>query len=346
MATNEGARAWRRGLLHVLGLWMLTLSGAAVADVLERVRAHGVVRCAVDGTPGFGGIDPQGRPSGFDVDFCRGVAAAVLGDSEAVEIERINTANKFQALVRGEVDIAFGMATWTYARDLALGVRFVAPTFFDGQGLMVWADSPVRRLEDARGLRICVQEGTTTAANLVDLSRSRDLALRPVLSAMTEERLNRFIRRDCELVSGDRSELAAARATRMADPARWRILDDSLSREPLGPYVVAGDERWFGVVRWVINATQIAELHGLDGETLRRVGDEAGAEQRALAGRLPGFGGALGLDDGWARDLLQQVGHYGQIFERNLGRDSPLRLARGPNRPWRDGGLFFPPPLR
>ncbi|MCQ4348270.1 amino acid ABC transporter substrate-binding protein [Pseudomonas stutzeri] len=346
MTANDKRSGWRRSLLHGLGAVLLALPGLAAADVLERVRGQGVVRCAVDGTPGFGGIDAEGRPSGFDVDFCRAVAAAVLGDSQAVEIERINTANKFRALVRGEVDVAFGMATWTYARDLGLGVRFVAPTFFDGQGLMVWSDSPVRRLADARGLRVCVQEGTTTAANLADLSRSGGLGLQPVLSNMTEERLNRFIRRDCELVSGDRSELAAARATRSADPARWRILDDSLSREPLGPYVAAGDERWFGVLRWVINATQIAELHGLDAAALARVDDDAGMEQRALAGNLPGFGAALGLDDGWARSLLLQVGHYGQIFERNLGSGSALGLSRGANRLWRDGGLFFPPPLR
>lgn len=346
MAGNNDNLRWLRGLLAGLGLVVLVLPGLAAADVLERVRGHGVVRCAVDGTPGFGGVDARGRPSGFDVDFCRAVAAAVLGNSEAVEIERISTAHKFKALARGEVDVAFGMATWTYGRDLALGVRFVAPTFFDGQGLMVWADSPLQSLDDARGSRVCVQAGTTTAANLADLSRSRDLNLQPVLAALTEERLNRFIRRDCELVSGDRSELAAARATRIADPARWRILDDSLSREPLGPYVAAGDERWFGVLRWVINATQIAELHGLDAAGLARLGAEAGEEQRALAGRLPGFGQALGLGDAWARDLLLQVGHYGQIFERNLGAGSPLRLARGANRLWRDGGLFFPPPLR
>jgi general L-amino acid transport system substrate-binding protein len=334
MAGNNGKpRGWR-GLLGCVGLVLLALPALAAADVLERVRSHGAVRCAVDGTPGFGGIDARGRPSGFDVDFCRAVAAAVLGNSEAVEIERVSTAHKFRALTRGEVDIAFGMATWTYARDLGLGVRFVAPTFFDGQGLMVWADSPLQRLEDARGRRVCVQDGTTTAANLADLSRSRSLELQLVPALLTEERLNRFIRRECELVSG------------IADPARWRILDESLSREPLGPYVAAGDERWFSVLRWVINATQIAELHGLDGAALARLGEEGGDEQQALAGRLPGFGQALGLGDQWARDLLLQVGHYGQIFERNLGRDSSLGLARGPNRLWRDGGLFFPPPLR
>ena len=334
---------WRVATL-LAGLWLA--AGGVAADTLARVQERGVLRCAVDGTPGFGGIDASGRPAGFDVDFCRAVAAAVLGSGEAVEIERINTANKFKALVRREVDIAFGMATWTYARDLQLGVRFVAPTFFDGQALMVWADSPVQRLEDARGRSVCVQAGTTTAANLDDLSRSRGLALRPVLAAQTEERLNRFIRRDCELVSGDRSELAAARATRLADARRWRLLDDSLSREPLGPYVAAGDERWFNLVRWVINVTQLGELHDLGGDSFGAVAGTAGQEVLALSGLLPGLGQALGLKDDWARQVLSQVGNYRQIYERNLGAGSPLGLPRGFNRLWRDGGLFFPPPLR
>ncbi|SDT22794.1 transporter substrate-binding domain-containing protein [Pseudomonas oryzae] len=340
---------WRRngkrlGAALLGGLWLI--AGGVAADTLERVQARGALRCAVDGTPGFGGIDGSGRPAGFDVDFCRAVAAAVLGSGAAVEIERVNTANKFKALARGEVDIAFGMATWTYGRDLDLGVRFVTPTFFDGQALMVWADSPVRRMEDARGRTVCVQAGTTTAANLDDLSRSRDLALRPLPAAQTEERLNRFIRRDCELVSGDRSELAASRASRIADPARWRLLDETLSREPLGPYVAAGDERWFNLVRWVINVTLLGELHGLGGDNLGGVDARAGQELQALAGRQPGLGKALGLDDGWAREVLVQVGNYGQIYERNLGSASPLALPRGFNRLWRDGGLFFPPPLR
>lgn len=337
-----------RGAVGALAVLVGLLAGAhaASADILERVREHGAVRCAVDRTAGFAGLDSNGRPTGFDVDFCRAVAAAVLGNSQAVEIERVDTASKFKALERGELDIAFGMATWTYSRDLAMGVRFVAPTFYDGQGLMVWADNPLQRLDEARGRRVCVQEGTTTAANLDDLSRSRGLELQVVGALTSEDRLNRFIRRDCELISGDRSELAATRATHVADPGRWRILDDSLSREPLGPYVAAGDERWFGVVRWVINASLTAELQGLDSAALQYVPAQASRERLALAGRLPGFGAPLGLSDDWALRMLQQVGHYGQIFERNLGQDSPLRLSRGLNRLWRDGGLFFPPPLR
>lgn len=321
--------------------------GMAADDTLAAVRERGAVRCAVDGTPGFGGLDREGQPAGVDVAFCRAVAAAVLGDAQAVRIERISTANKFQALVANEVDLAFGMATWTLTRDAALGVRFVAPVFHDGQALMAWTDTPLRSLTDAAGKRVCVQSGTTSAANLADVSRVRGLALQLVESPSTEMRLQRFLRRDCELISGDRAELAAVRATRTPDPARWQILDETFSREPLGPYVRAGDERWFGIVRWVINATLIAEVYGIDSGSIGKVDEHtASGEVRMLAGRDPTSGAALGLGSDWARNVIAQVGNYAEIFARSVGRESALGLERGPNALWRDGGLFFPPPLR
>lgn len=320
--------------------------GPAAADTLTEVRERGAVRCAVDGTTGFGGLAADGRPAGLDVAVCRAVAAAVLGSAEAVRIERINTANKFQALVDNEVDIALGMVTHTYGRDTTLDVRFVTPTFHDGQSLMVWDDSRIRSLAGATGRKVCVQSGTTSAANLADLSQMRNLKLELLKSASTEERLQRFLRRDCDMISGDRAELAALRATRTPEPNRWRMLDDTLSREPLGPYVRANDERWFGIVRWVIHATLVAELHGLNATTLERVGANSGAEQRLLAGLIEGAGAGLGLDDAWARNVITQVGNYAEIFADSVGAGSPLGLERGANALWRDGGLFFPPPLR
>lgn len=322
------------------------VAGLAAADTLTEVRERGAVRCAVDGTTGFGGLAADGQPAGLDVAFCRAVAAATLGTAEAVRIERINTANKFQALADNEVDIALGMATHTYGRDTRMGVRFVTPTFHDGQSLMVWEDSRVDSLAGAAGQTVCVQGGTTSAANLADLSHVHELKLELIESTSSEERLRRFLRRDCEMISGDRAELAALRATRIPEPNRWRILDDTLSREPLGPYVRANDERWFAIVRWVVHATLVAELHGLDAGTLGRVDAGSGAEQRMLAGQLEGAGAGLGLDDAWARNVLTQVGNYAEIFAATVGADSPLGLERGANALWRDGGLFFPPPLR
>ena len=334
-------------LSQVVASLLPTLLGvsSAWADVLERVRKHGAVRCAAGWSTGFSGLDKAGRPAGFDVDFCRAVAAATLGKADAVEVERIDTANKYQALARGEVDIVFGMATWTYSRDVAMGTRFVAPTFFDGQGFIVWSDSPITRLDQARGAKVCVQKETTTAANLHDVSRARGLDFKVIESSPNSIR-DRFVRRECDLFSADRAELAVQRATRAIDPKRWRILDEIVSREPMGPYVAQGDERWYGIVRWVIQVTQIADARAVDAASLTKIGEEADDELRRLAGKEAGFGQPLGLKDDWAYQVLTQVGSYGQIFERNLGSGGPLGLERGLNRPMQSGGLFIPPLLR
>ena len=177
----------------------------------------------------------------------------------------VDIRGQYQALARGEVDIAFGLATWTYSRAVAMGSRFVAPTFFDGQGFMVWSDNPIIRLDQARGAKVCVQKATTTAAILADLSRTRGLDFQIIESSPNYTR-DRFIRRECDLLSADRSELAMQRATRVVDPKRLRILDEIVSREPMGPYVAQGDERWFTIVRWVIQVTQIADARGRRGE--------------------------------------------------------------------------------
>jgi general L-amino acid transport system substrate-binding protein len=262
---------------------------SARADVLERVRERGAVRCAAGWGTGFSDMNSAGRPAGFDVDFCRAVAAAVLDKADAVEIERIDTAHRYQALARGEVDIAFGLATWTYSRDVAMRTRFVAPTFFDGQGFMAWSDSPITRLDQARGAKVCVQKETTTAANLRDLSRTRGLDFQ-VIEATPNNIRDRFIRRECDLFSADRIELMVQRATRAIDPKRWRLLDEVISREPMGPYVAAGDERWFTIVRWVIQVTQIADARAVDAASLTKIDEAADGELRRLAGKEAGFG--------------------------------------------------------
>ncbi|HLA34294.1 MAG TPA: transporter substrate-binding domain-containing protein [Rhodocyclaceae bacterium] len=326
---------------------LFCLAGAALADTLQRVRKHGAVRCAGDTTAGFNNLGSDGRPRGFDVDFCRAVAAAVLGRADAIEIQRINSANKYKALARGDVDIAFGMSTWTYQRDVAMGTRFVTPTLFDGQGFMVWSDSKIQRLKDAKGAKVCVQSGTTGIANLKEISLIQNLDLKFIESSSAEQRIERFARRDCEMLTGDRSELAAQRATKAIDVTRWRLLEETISREPLGPYVAHGDERWFAIVRWAMLVPQIAEYRALDTKLLDTlVGKDADSELLRLAGKERGFGAPLGLDDGWAWRILTQVGDYRQIFDRNLGIDSTIRMERGPNRPAHQGGLFMPPSLR
>jgi general L-amino acid transport system substrate-binding protein len=339
-------------ILTVRTTFFLTLffliadSVAAAPDVMARVVARGHVVCGVDHTPGFSGFGESGRPQGFEVDFCRAVAAAVLGNADRIRTERVNTAAKFKALVDGDIDIAFGMGTWTYTRDTSLGVRFVAPIFFDGQGFLAWADSPYKGPATIKGARVCVQQGTTTAANLRDYDRRNGFGLRIVESSSSDDRTSRFVRRECDLMTGDRSELAAQRIAKALDPARWRLLDTTISREPLGPYVVGDDNRWFALVRWAILVPQIAELRGISSRELANVATGDDGELRRLAGLEKDFGKPLGLNDNWARRIIDQVGHYGEIFDRHLGANSPFRLERGPNQPASADGWFFPPPLR
>lgn len=322
--------------------------GAATAETtLERVRAAGALRCAVDHTPGFSGVDPAaGRPVGLDVDVCRAVAAAVLGDANAIEPLRVNTANKFKGVASGELDMALGMATWTYSRDAALRVNFPAVIYYDGQGFMTWRESGLSRLADLRGKTICVQAGTTSQASLDDLNRRENLALALLPARSSEEKFTAFIRRQCDAVTGDRSELAARRGAMEGMRDRWAILPETISREPLAPAVAETDPQWADIVRWVIFALIIAEQKGVTSANVDHFDGPVDGETRRLLGLEPGFGAAFGLDDQWARRAVAQVGNYGEIFNRHLGPDSVAGLERGLNAPWTRGGLLYAPPLR
>jgi general L-amino acid transport system substrate-binding protein len=191
-----------------------------------------------------------------------------------------------------------------------------------------------------------VQQGTTSAANLRDYDRHLGLGLKIVESSSSDDRTSRFVRRECDLMTGDRSELAAQRVAKALDPVRWRLLDETISREPLGPYVADSDPRWFALVRWAVLIPQIAEMRGVSARELAGITAKDDGELRRLAGLEKDFGKPLGLDDAWARRIVEQVGHYGEIFRRHLGAESPFRLERGPNQPVAAGGWLFPPPLR
>lgn len=323
-------------------------AGAAAAETtLERVRAAGALRCAVDYTPGFSGVErTAGRPAGLDVDVCRAVAAAVLGDANAIEPLRVNTANKFKGVVSGELDMALGMATWTYGRDAGLKVSFPAVIYYDGQGFMTWRDSGLSQLSDLRGKTICVQAGATSQANLEDLNRRESLALVMLPAESSEEKFTAFIRRQCDAVTGDRSELAARRGAMEGMRDRWAILPETISREPLAPAVAEADPQWADIVRWVIFALIVAEQKGVTSANIDQFDGPADGETKRLLGQEPSFGAALGLDDQWARRIVAQVGNYGEIFNRHLGPDSVAGLERGLNAPWTRGGLLYAPPLR
>lgn len=315
-------------------------SAAPSKTILERVIAQGFVRCGIDMTPGFSGISESGAVTGFDVDFCRAVAAAALGDADAIRTSRVSTHHKFDAVRNGDLDVAFGMTTWTFTRDTELGVAFPAVTFYDGQGFMAWADAGIATPADIQG-PVCVQKGTTSESTLADLLAGRaGVTMMPATSS--EDKFNAFAERRCAVVTGDRSELAAQRSRRTADPGAWVLLPGTISREPLGPVVVAGDAQWFAIVRWAMLVPMIAEARGLTSVSVATVPAKDG-EMRRLLGDEPDFGAALGLKPTWARRIVESVGSYEEIFTRNLGQ---LGLDRGENALWRDGGLIYAPPLR
>ncbi|MGC2854311.1 amino acid ABC transporter substrate-binding protein [Novispirillum sp. DQ9] len=328
----------------IIGAAWLAAAPAGAKDtqtIRERVMAQGYVRCGVDMTPGFSGIDGDGRTAGFDIDFCRAIAAAVLGDSEAVRTSRVSTRHKFEAVLTGDLDVAFGMTTWTFSRDTTLGLAFPAVTYYDGQGFMAWSDSGIDRPAAITKGAVCVQQGTTSEGNLADYLRDRtEVRVVPALSS--EDKFNAFAERRCAVVTGDLSELAVQRARRAAMPGAWAVLPGTISREPLGPVIAAGDPEWFAIVRWSVLVPMIAEARGVSSASL----DDTPAtdtELRRLRGEENGFGTELGLKPDWARKIIESVGSYGEIFARNL---SPLGIERGENALWRHGGLIYAPPLR
>lgn len=309
--------------------------------VRQRVLERGYVRCGMDMTPGFSGIDGSGRPTGFDVDFCRAIAAAVLGDGEAIRTLRVNTKHKFEAVVSGDLDVAFGMTTWTFTRDSTLGVSFPAITYYDGQGFMAWSESGIATPDGITTGTVCVQEATTSEGNLKDFLRDRS-SVEVMPTPSSEDKFNAFIERRCSVVTGDRSELAVQRTRRAIDPQSWSLLQGTISREPLGPIVTAGDPEWFTIVRWAMLVPIIAEARGVTGASLAST-TESDREMQRLRGEDPEFGKELGLNPDWARKILESVGSYAEIFSRNL---SPMGLDRGENDLWRNGGLIYAPPLR
>ncbi len=334
---------WR--LLAIVSLFLLSIAARA-EDVLARVRHDGVVRCAVDMTPGFTQIAASGDAQGFDIDFCRAIAAAVLGDSRRIAIQRINTANKYQALADGTIDVAFGMASWTLTRDTALGTQFPEVFFHDGQGFMAWADSNIKTLADGRDGTVCAQTQTTSIDNLKSMLQQRGWTMRPLEYATTEEKWNAFAAHKCQMVTGDRSELTGRRATMAGNVAQWRLLEETISREPLGPVVSAADARWASIVRWVVLVPLIAEARDVTSASIVKLPPGNDVELNRLAGRDPGFGRSLSLDPLWARHVIEQVGNYAEIYDRNLGPKTPFALDRGLNALWTQGGLFYPPSLR
>ena len=338
------------------GLWagacslLLVVTGTAQAAsvTLAQVRANGALRCGIgEDLPGFAAKDATGRYRGFNVDFCRAVAAAVLGDPDKVTYTPVSAAGRFPLLLSGRIDLLSHRATWTISREAGIGVRFAGVYFHDGEGVMVPTASGVSRLEDLKGAVICVEKGTTDVANLEDTFRARGLPYVPLIIVGLTETMNAFLAGRCQAFTSDRSVLSALRARVPGGAGRYQLLPETLSREPLAPAVRRGDEEWESIVRWVLNALIAAEDHGLTGSSIRRTLETSTMPAlKRLAADGPQVARALGLEPDWYIRAVEAGGNYGEIFERNVGAASPLGLERGLNRLWRDGGLMYSPPFR
>ncbi|MBD2425519.1 amino acid ABC transporter substrate-binding protein [Phormidium sp. FACHB-1136] len=313
---------------------------------LEVVKQRGQLICGVDGgIPGFSFVDETGTYTGLDVDVCKAVAAAVLGDAEKVEYRRLDSTERFTALAGGEVDMLSRNTTWTISRDTSVGLEFAPTTFFDGQGMMVRTDSGIESLEDFAGKAICVETGTTTELNLTDQMRQLDIDFEPVVFQDADAAYAAYNEGRCEGMTSDKSQLIGRRST-LPTPEDHILLEVTMSKEPLGPVTVNNDSAWYDVVKWVTFGLMQAEEFGITSEN---IGTFAGTDNPDIA-RFLGQEGTLGTDMGLPNDFMvqvvTQVGNYGEIFDRNLGADSQFELERGQNALWTEGGLMYAPPFR
>ena len=325
--------------------------GQGGGNLLQEVQDRGTLRCGVnDAVPGFGFTGEGGEPEGFDIDFCKVIAAAVLGDAEAVEYTPLTAEQRFTALQSGEIDVLSRNTTYTASRDGTEGARFLHTTFYDGQGMMVRTESGHATLEDLAGETICVLSGTTTELNLESQFQARGIDYTPLAFEDTEPLQAAFVEERCGAWTSDKSQLAGIRSAwpeGQGGPEALTIMDETMSKEPLGPVVADGDDAWADAVNWAVYATIQAEEFGLDSTNIGE-GSEDPEIQRFLGEAVEGepFDAGLGLPDDFAVQVVTQVGNYAEIYERNVGADSPLELPRDFNALWTDGGLQFAPPYR
>ena len=326
---------------------------AGAGDLLQTVTTRGILNCGVnDAVPGFGFVTEGGDFEGFDIDYCRAVAAGILGDPEAVEYRPLTAEQRFTALASGEVDVLIRNTTWTSSRDGSEGARFLTTTFYDGQGMMVRSDSEFQQLEDLDGATICVLSGTTTELNLASQFEARGLDFEPLSFEDNDPLLQAFQQGRCEAWTSDLSQLAGQRSNwpdAEGGPDGLRILDVTMSKEPLGPVVADGQEDFADAVNWIVLATIQAEEFGITSENIdEQLSSDDPEVLRLLGEPVEGeaFDPGLGLDTDFAVNVIRAVGNYGEIFERNVGLDTGLGLERGLNALWADGGLHYAPPYR
>ena len=319
---------------------------AASAGTLDDVKKRGTLNCIVNvGLAGFGAPNDQGQWTGLDIDMCRAVAAAALGDANKVNYIPSTSKERFTKLQTGEGDMLARNSTWTLARDSELALDFVGVNYYDGQGFMVRRDSGVTSALELSGATICVQTGTTTELNLADYFRANNMELKTVVFEKADEGRGMYDQGQCDAYTTDASGLASER-TALGDPAAHAILPEIISKEPLGPAVRHGDSQWADVVAWTLYAMLEAEEYGVTSANVGQMMSSDNPVVRRLLGLEGDMGAKLGLSNDWAVNIITQVGNYGESFERNVGVNTPLGLERGLNAQWKNGGLMYAMPVR
>jgi general L-amino acid transport system substrate-binding protein len=332
----------------VAALGAVLAAPAHAGKTLDAIKARGQVVCGVNtGLAGFGAADSNGKWTGLDVDVCRAVAAAVLGDGEKVKYVPLNAQARFTALQSGEIDVLSRNTTFTLTRDASLGLTQTAVTYYDGQGFMVPLKSKLKSAKQLKGQTVCVQSGTTTEKNLTDYSKANGLGIKPIVFEKLEAAEGAYFAGRCVAYTTDASGLASTRNKVAKNPADHIILPELISKEPLGPMVRRGDDEWTTIVKWTIYGLLEAEEYGV---TAANVDDLKANSKDPVVGRLLGStedtGKLLGLDKEWLARAVKTTGNYGEIFERNVGPKSSLQLPRGLNNLWNKGGVQYAPPVR
>ena len=333
-------------LLAMTAAMLAAGTTAQAAGTLDIVKERGELRCGVSqGVPGFSAPDKNGAWSGFDVDFCRAIAAATLGDPDKVAYVPLSTKDRFTALQSGEVDLLSRQTTWTLSRDTDLGMSFVGTIYYDGQAFMINKELGVNSVKEISGASVCTETGTTTEQNMADYFSANKIEYQVIAFEKPDQTIQAFNTGRCDVYSTDASALYAQRLT-LNDPDRFVVLPEVISKEPLGPAVRQGDDQWFKVVRWTLFALIEAEEMGITKENAASLLESGTVAQKRFLGIDNEAGKTMGLDAKWAYHAVSAIGNYGELFERHLGKDSPLKIDRGLNRLWSDGGLMYAPPLR
>jgi general L-amino acid transport system substrate-binding protein len=339
---------FKKVMAGVFAAGLVGAAGTAYAGKdLDAIKARGQLLCGVStGVAGFASADSQGKWTGIDVDVCRAVAAAIFGDADKVKFIPTTAQQRFTALQSGEVDLLVRTTTYTLTRDTALGFDFTGINYYDGQGFMVNKKLGVKSAKELNGATVCVQPGTTTELNLADYFRANKMTFKPVVIEKIEEVRAAFFAGRCDVFTTDASGLYATRAANAPTPDDYIILPEIISKEPLGPVVRHGDNQFADIVRWAFYAMLEAEEYGITSKNVDEMLKSDNPAIKRILGVTPGMGKALGVDEKWVYNIIKQVGNYGEVFDRTVGAGSPLKIARGQNALWTQGGLQYAPPIR